>query len=71
MSNIELDREQSRQVCFSYIIDTMIMDKQYLDDSAIRKYKFMLNEVGTLIELEKAIERFNKAWPIDVRWDLI
>lgn len=66
---VDLTQEQSRKVCFEHIATTLITMKQYMDDSTIRKYKFMLNEFGSLIEMEAAINQFNKSWPNDVRWD--
>lgn len=66
---IEITKEQSRLICFHHIADTLIIMKQYLDNEGIRKYKFMLSEMGDFAEIEEVIIRFDKAWPNDVKWD--
>ena len=53
MISIELDKEQSRKVTVSHIADTLITMKQYLDESQIAKYRFILNEFANLIEIEE------------------
>ena len=63
--------EQARQICFNYIAERLIMMKQYLDESTIRKYKFMLVEFGSLSEIEEVIEQFDKSWPKDITWNSI
>ncbi len=68
MITVELDKEQSRKVTVEHIADTLIIQKQYLDDTQIAKYKFMLNEFASLIELDDIAERFDRAWPNDVKW---
>lgn len=68
MTTVELDKEQSRKVTVEHIADTLIIQKQYLDDTQIAKYKFMLNEFASLIELDDIAERFDRAWPNDVKW---
>lgn len=68
MISIDLDREHCRIVTIKYITNTLIIQKQYLNDTQIAKYKFMLNEFATLCELDAIIEKFNRAWPTDVTW---
>ena len=67
--NIEITKEQSRLICFQHIADTLIVMKQYLDNEGIRKYKFMLGEMGSLLEIDEVVKRFDNAWPNDVKWD--
>lgn len=69
MNTITLTREQSRLVTVEHIADTLIIQKQYLDDSQIAKYKWTLREFTTLTELEQIAKRFDRAWPSDVQWD--
>ena len=68
MISIELDKEQSRKVTVSHIADTLITMKQYLDESQIAKYRFILNEFANLIEIEEIQKRFDKTWPDDVKF---
>jgi hypothetical protein len=68
MITLELDKEQSRKVTVEHIADTLIIQKQYLDDTQIAKYKFMLNEFAILVELDNIADRFDRAWPTDVKW---
>lgn len=69
MNTITLTKDQARLVTVEHIADTLILMKQYLDDTQIAKYKFMLNEFATLTELEEIAKRFDRAWPSDVQWD--
>ena len=66
---VELTNEQARKVAFDYILKALIDMKQYLDDTQIAKYRFMLVEFGTLIELEAAKKKFDSAWPNYIKWD--
>lgn len=68
MITVELDKEQSRKVTIEHIADTLIIQKQYLDGTQIAKYKFMLNEFASLVELDDIADRFDRAWPTDVKW---
>lgn len=68
MNTITLTKDQARLVTVEHIADTLILMKQYLDDTQIAKYKFMLNEFATLVELEEIAKRFDRAWPSDVQW---
>jgi hypothetical protein len=67
-ATIELDKEQCRVVCFQHLIDTMVTMKQYMSESDLQHYKFMLKEMGNLMELGPAVKRFNQAWPSDLLW---
>lgn len=66
--HIELSKSQANQITFQNLKDTLIVMKQYLNRNQINHYRFMLQEFGSLIELEKAQEDFDKAWPQDVKW---
>lgn len=68
MNAITLTKDQARLVTIEHIADTLIAQKQCLDDIQIAKYKFMLNEFATLTELDDIAKRFDKAWPRDVQW---
>lgn len=68
MITVELDKEQSRKVTVEHIANTLIIQKQYLDDTQMAKYKFILNEFASLVELDNIAERFDRAWPTDVKW---
>lgn len=68
MNTITLTKDQARLVTVEHIADMLIIMKQYLDDTQIAKYKFMLNEFATLTELEEIAKRFDRAWPSDVQW---
>lgn len=68
MITVELNTQQSRKVTVDHIAHTMIVMKQYLDDTQLTKYKFMLREFATLSELQGIIERFDREWPRDVTW---
>lgn len=69
MITVELNQEQSRKVTVDHIARTLIIMKQYLDDSQIVKYKFMLREFASLLELEDIAKKFDRAWPTEVTWD--
>lgn len=68
MTVIFLEREQARQVTVDHIASTMILMKQYMDDTQIAKYKFMLREFADLKELQSIAKRFDEAHPSDVKW---
>jgi len=60
MIQIELDKEQSRKVTVDHIANTLIIQKQYLNDAQIARYRFMLNEFASLKELDIIAEQFDK-----------
>lgn len=66
MITIELDKEQSRKVTVEHIANTLIVQKQYLNDAQIARYRFMLNQFASLKELDTIAEQFDKTWPKDV-----
>ena len=67
--NIQLTKEQANHITFSNIRDTLILMKQYLSREQIEHYQYMLKEFfGNLVELEEAQQRFDRAWPPDVKW---
>jgi hypothetical protein len=66
MITIELDKEQSRKVTVEHIANTLIVQKQYLNDAQIARYRFMLNQFASLKELDVIVEQFDKTWPKDV-----
>lgn len=68
MVTIELTREQQRLVALQAIAEQLIVNKQYLDETGIAKYKYMINEFGTLMEIVHIAARFDNAWPTDVRY---
>jgi hypothetical protein len=68
MVTLELSREQQRLVALQVIAEQLITNKQYLDETGIAKYKYMINEFGTLMEIDHIAVRFNNAWPTDVRY---
>ena len=68
MISIQLTQDQTRKVTVDHIADTLIIQKQYLDDSQIAKYKYMLGQFASLRELDEISEKFNRAWPTDVTW---
>lgn len=71
MLKIELDNEQCRKVTLEYIAHMLTIQKQYLNESQIAKYKFILNEFATLNELEEISKRFDNAWPRDILWNTV
>lgn len=68
---IALTSDQSRQICLSHLVNALCLHKQYLDDSQIRHYKFIINEFASLYELDDAQQKFDAVWPQDVIWDEI
>ena len=66
MITIELDKEQSRKVTVEHIANTLIVQKQYLNDAQIARYRFMLNQFASLKELDVIVEQFDRTWPKDV-----
>lgn len=71
MISLALDKQQCRIVTVEFITYMLILQKQYLSDTRLARYKFMLEEFATLPELKDISERFNKAWPTDITWDQI
>ena len=68
MVTIELTSEQRRLAALHVIAEQLITNKQYLDDTGIAKYKYMINEFGSLMEIDHIAARFDNAWPTDVRY---
>lgn len=68
MVTLELTNEQQRIVALHAIAEQLIVNKQYLDETGIAKYKYMINEFGSLMEIDHIAERFDNAWPTDVRY---
>ncbi len=66
--NITLTKEQARKVTFDYIADTLITMKQYLSPEDANHYKFMLREMGPLLDLEVVAIQYDKAWPREITW---
>jgi len=69
MISITLTQDQSRKVTVDHIAYTLIIQKQYLDDSQIAKYKYMLGQFASLRELDEIAEKFDRAWPTDLTWE--
>ena len=66
MTCIELDQEQCRKVTVKHIADTLMSKKQYLNESKITRYRFMLYEFASVVEICDIAERFNNTWPRDI-----
>lgn len=69
MISMRVTMDQARAVTVEYIAHRLLTMKQYLNDTQIAKYKFMLNEFATLNEMDEVAKNFNQAWPTDVTWD--
>ena len=67
-ATIELDDLQCRKVTLAYLTRALLIQKQYLSKDQISKYKFIVQEFATLLELEAIAARFDKAWPSDIKW---
>lgn len=67
--NIELTGEQSRKVCFDHIANHLIIMKQYINIGDFKYFKFVLEKMGTLLEVGEFEKEFNKAWPHDFIWE--
>lgn len=65
---IELTEDQAWKVAFNHIADTMIIMKQYMDNSVLRKYKFMLYEFGSLYDVDAVGAKYDKEWPAALKW---
>lgn len=71
MISIALTTDQTRKVTVDHIAHTLIIQKQYLNDTQIAKYKYMLGQFASLRELDEIAEKFNRAWPTDLLWNSI
>lgn len=69
MISVFLDTHQTRSVALQHIANNLITMKQYLERPQINHYKFMINEFASLTEMEQIRDKFDKAWPSDVKWD--
>lgn len=69
MFTITLESHQIRSITVQCLANNMIIMKQYMDRSEIDHYKFVLGRVATMIELAEIQDKFDKAWPSDVKWD--
>ena len=68
MISVELDTFQTRSIAVQHISHELIIHKQYLSQTQIENYKFMLKDFATLTELDQISERFEKEYPTDVKW---
>lgn len=66
--DIELTAEQSRKVCFDHIANHMVIMKQYISIDEFKHFKFVLEKMGTLIEIDQFQKEFDRAWPNDLVW---
>lgn len=65
---IELNKDQMRKVVVDSLTDNLILQKQYFSSAEIMNYKWMLREFATLVEIDAIADRFDKAWPNNVKW---
>lgn len=66
---LTLTDAQSRLIAVTYIANQVCTMKQYLTNSQLEKYKFMLREFSTLPQQDAIAERFNKCWPDSLKWE--
>ena len=71
MISIKLTADQCREATVWHIATTLIIHKQYMDDSMISKYKYMLGQFAILSELDEIAARFDRAFPTDVKWGIV
>ena len=64
----ELTPEQSRKICFDHIANQLIVMKQYLNIDEFNHYKFVINKMGSLVEISHFADDFDRAWPQDLVW---
>lgn len=68
MIPFELEDEQARKIAAEYLIQQLILQKQYLDEDELEHYKWMIIELTPLREQQDVIVRFNNTWPTDITW---
>lgn len=66
---LSLNTEDARKIAFDIVLDTMIGMKQYINETDLSHYKFILYEFGNLLQVEEAKINFDKSWPRDIKWD--
>lgn len=69
-ATIQLTRQQAETVTRDYLLNQLIVNKQYLDPDEIKHYKYFIERLSNLADLDAAVEKFNRAWPQDITWDV-
>lgn len=65
---IELDQTQTRSVVVTFLVNYMVIFKQYLYIDTLKHFKTVIKEVANLQELEYIEDRFDSAFPKELIW---
>ena len=69
LPTVQLDNDQARLVTVQFFARCMCIQKQYLSQKQLFHYRFILQELASLRELEDIAKNFDKAWPQEIKFE--